>query len=407
MAMKKRKLPVGMWQRGNVYYARFRYRGRIVRKRLAGDFEAAKDMLLELRSRIARGDFGLLDNDYTWADLKAEYLQAKKKNRRVKDYERCLRHFEKYQAVGSIRQIDYKYVDGYRDWRAANGILPGKRPACPRTINLEVGVLVGMLRLGVKRKLLGSNPLADLKPLPHDSVKKERRALSWPEVEAIFASAPARYRPVLRLFAATGMRKNEIATLQFSDIDFDGKCLTVRKSIAKNHQSRVIPLDDETLTILAGLQKAAAVRQPVAGDTVRQTEQQRAAFSRDHVFVTAANTPLRNNLLRMFYAACKRAKIEGAKPGGSVDLHSLRVTFATMILGNGANPRDVQKILGHKTLDMTMRIYAKATDQGTRAAIGKLPFVTVSNPDHILSIADEKRTESATPTKSQLQVATG
>ena len=73
-------------------------------------------------------------------------------------------------------------------------------------------------------------------------------------------------------------------------------------------------------------------------------------------------TPLRNNLLARFYAVCRRAGIHDAEPGGSVDIHALRVTFTTLSLEHGAKPKAVQEILGHSTLAMTMSVYAKATD---------------------------------------------
>jgi hypothetical protein len=70
----------------------------------------------------------------------------------------------------------------------------------------------------------------------------------------------------------------------------------------------------------------------------------------------------------------------------SVDLHALRGTFATLAIDGNANPRAVQSILGHATLDMTMRVYTKATDKAKRAAISALPFATASAPAHVVSI---------------------
>ena len=116
------------------------------------------------------------------------------------------------------------------------------------------------------------------------------------------------------------------------------------------------------------------------------TEQQRERFSPEHVFVTNANTPWRNNLLTRFYAVCKRAGIDDAKCGGSVDIHSLRVSFTTLALENGASPKAVQAILGHSTLALTMGVYAKATDRAKRAAIGALPFAKVSAPEHLIPV---------------------
>ena len=89
------------------------------------------------------------------------------------------------------------------------------------------------------------------------------------------------------------------------------------------------------------MQTAAKHRQPVAGVTADFTARQLASFSHDHVFVTQANTPLKNNLMDRFYSICKRAAIQGAEPGGSVDIHSLRGTFATLAIERGGSPRAI------------------------------------------------------------------
>ncbi len=53
--------------------------------------------------------------------------------------------------------------------------------------------------------------------------------------------------------------------------------------------------------------------------------------------------PHRNTLLERFYVVCKNAKIEGAFPGGSVDLHALRTTFLSLTIENGASPKAIFK----------------------------------------------------------------
>ena len=74
------------------------------------------------------------------------------------------------------------------------------------------------------------------------------------------------------------------------------------------------------------------------------------------------------NLLRRFYAVCKRAGIDDAHSGGAVDIYSLRVTSTTLSLEHGANPKAVEAILGHATLVMTMSVYAEATERSKREA---------------------------------------
>ena len=154
----------------------------------------------------------------------------------------------------------------------------------------------------------------------------------------------------------------------------------IRANVAKNKKAREIPLDDTMLAELAELRDTAKSRRPAAGKTPAETDSQAARFSKEHVFVTTANTPFRNGLLKLFYAACRRAGIDDARSGGAVDIHATRGSFATLALENGASPKAVQDILGHSTLAMTMNVYAKATERAKRDAISALPFANSSTP---------------------------
>lgn len=393
---RQRKLPDGMWQRGSAYYARFRANGRLVRKRLSTDFTVACELLNTLRARADKADFGQVDNDCPWSELKAEFLRwARQSIRRPRDYESDLARFEAFVTVRSIRQVTQALVLAYREYRLSQSIMvksrkkdavPLARKVSPRTVNREVNTVNNMLNKGVDWRLLGYNPIEKLKPLRHDTLRKDRRPLTVDEVAALFEASPEHLRPVWRMFTCTAIRKGELVGLRFSDIDFENKTVVIRAATAKNHKAREIPLDDTMLTMLVELLHRAKSRRAVGGPTPEQTRQQAAQLSRDHVFVSRANTPLNNNLLRRFYAVCKRAGINDAGQGGAVDIHSLRVTCATLMLQNGANPKDVQAILGHSTLAMTMKVYAKATECGKRAAVNALPFACSTTPAHAIPV---------------------
>jgi integrase len=363
-------MPAGMVLRGRVYHADFMKNGRRIRKRLSTDFDAASDMLNELRSRADRGALELLDNRYPWDDLKKDFLAwAMQSVRRWREYQSDLEAFEKFSHVTCVSIVTPRLVDQWRQERLTEGVTA-------RTINRQAGTLRNMLSKGVHRfKVLASNALADVKRLPEGDPTKVRRALSADEVEALFKHSRPEMVPVWRLYATTGMRKMELVNLLWSDIDFADKSITIRASVAKGKRSRRVLLDDAMLAMLVGLRHHA--------------EKRPEGWDRDHVFVNHEGRPHKHNLLRKFYGTCKRAGIKDGKRNGAVDLHSLRVTFTTLSLEGGASPKAVQTILGHATLDMTMRVYAKATDRSMRDAVNALPFAKATAPDHVLRIADK------------------
>ncbi len=67
-------------------------------------------------------------------------------------------------------------------------------------------------------------------------------------------------------------------------------------------------------------------------------------------------------------------------------MHSLRRTFATELIEGGADPKSVQELLGHRTLEITMRLYAKVRRGTKRQAIGRLSYGQgAAAPDHVVA----------------------
>src|SRR5207253_8746117 len=106
-----------------------------------------------------------------------------------------------------------------------------------------------------------------------------------------------------------------------------------------------------------------------------------------------ANTPMghRSNLYHTFLRCCDKAGIltETTDTEGRVVehvyLHSLRRTFATNLIVGGADPESVRQLLGHRTLEMTRKIYTKIRSQTKRQALRKLSYGQGAlAPDHIV-----------------------
>jgi integrase len=388
---RKRKLPDGMVTRPGRkgYYADFMAGGRRVQKKLGTDFDAACQILIELRSRAQKAEFGLLDNDYLLVTLRDAYLKRCAQELRpgtVQSYRTSINKILDWVGVPKVRQLDVAGVLAYREHRL--------QEVCPRTINRDVDTFNFMLRWGVLQKMIGSNPLEGIKPLRHDR-PKQGRALADEEVDRLLDRSRQPWRDIWYAFLVTGMRDDEVASLLFTDVDWEAREVIVRKHHAKGKRERRIPGDDGLWTILLRQRDTASTRSPGTAPNPVVAAQVRERFTRDHVFVTTRNTPLNGGgvLYRAFIRCCKRAGIETQTfdPEGNlvehVDLHSLRRTFATNAIVNGADPKSVQEILGHKTLNMTMAIYAKVKAASKRQAIGKLSYAAqVTPPSHVLPL---------------------
>jgi integrase len=369
-----------MQLRGGVYYANFQVNGRRVRRRLSSNLDAARQILNELKARADKAEWGMLDNDYPLEQMKDEYMRhchQVLKPSTAERYRLCLDTIVPQLGVARAGQIRQENVEAYREDRLIDG-------ACPRTINMEVGALATMFRWAASPNvaMIASNPLVGLKPLRHDH-PKDGRPLTDDEVSRLLEKSPQPWRDIWYAYLVTGLRKSELAYLMFQNIDWENREIIVRSSRAKNHWERRIPVDSGLWDILCRQRDSRDERRPGVGAMPAITARLQERFSKGHVFVTTQNTPLthRSSLYKAFMRCCEAAKIctrskdaEGREID-HVDLHSLPRTFATNLIESGADPKSVQELLGHRTLDMTMRLYTKIKGRGTkRAAIGRLSY---------------------------------
>jgi integrase len=241
----------------------------------------------------------------------------------------------------------------------------------PSTTNRDLTALKACLAKAVEWKVIDRHPLADLKPRKTDkevpirviseaeekalreALKKRddtlrearTRANAW-RGERGYGLFPAygpfadHLEPVVLLALATGMRRGEILTLRTEDVKAGS--VTVRGTVTKSQQSRVIPLNAEAQRVLKDWNPQGEWVFPGTDDE-------------------AALTTIKKSWMGLRKAA--------ALP--SVRFHDLRHTFATRLLQRGADIRTVSSLLGHQDIAITAR-YLHATDESKRRAVDLL-----------------------------------
>lgn len=164
----------------------------------------------------------------------------------------------------------------------------------------------------------------------------------------------------------TGMRKGELCGLKWQDVDLTTRTITVSRTLLKPGHEPVFgpPKNKQART----LKIAPATAKLLKKHKVEQAEckmRNRQAY-RDHGLVFAKEwqdmqrqtdclgDPLQiNNIGQRQYA-----KIIKAARVKEIKFHGMRHTFATLALSRGWQPHEVQKVLGHKRVEITMNIYA-------------------------------------------------
>ncbi len=159
-----------------------------------------------------------------------------------------------------------------------------------------------------------------------------------------------RDKAVLGTLMYTGIRRGELLALNTNAVDFQACPLTVKNG--KGGMGRVIPLCEELMELL------------------RDWLEPRPECEHDGVFTTRSGQPLgKHGLQDAFQRAKKAASIERE----GITIHSLRHTFASLLLQNGADLVSLQRLLGHSSLDTTA-IYLYVQMDGLREAVKKHPL---------------------------------
>jgi integrase len=236
-----------LYRRGDVWWYKFRFAGRVFResaktasKTLARQAERKRHQQLEealhgIRKRTAPITFSVAADD--WLKLKKPTWAAK--SYEVED--RNLKHLK--PALGSLLLIDIR-VEDISDYQKSRL----KAGAAPKTINLEVGTLRAIRR----RHRLWANMQPDVKMMPVR--EKARKALTAAEegklLEACGTLRSRALLPIVTLALHTGMRRGEIQSLQWQQIDFLNRTVTVGVTKTVAGTGRVIPLNERALMTL-------------------------------------------------------------------------------------------------------------------------------------------------------------
>jgi integrase len=122
----------------------------------------------------------------------------------------------------------------------------------PATINRELAALRRAFALGVKQKLISRAPSIELL-----TENNARQGFAEPaDFEAVVGHLPAYLQDFARFAYASGWRKGELKTLQWSAVDKDNTRVTLRREHSKNGEPRVLPLIGELAEIVARRREA-------------------------------------------------------------------------------------------------------------------------------------------------------
>lgn len=250
--------------------------------------------------------------------------------------------------------VDRPVVRHYIGWMRGNGLAPA-------TVARRINSLRSFWRYLRECDYTTGDPFASIS-LPkrpdttpqHLTAEEAQRVLQAAHGQTCLFNA-FRDTAVLSVLLFTGIRRSELLALALPDVDPAGGTLQVLAG--KGGKARLVPL----------LEPACAA--------VSDWLELRPDCEHDRLFTSKWGAPLSK---RGLASALDRA-LDGARVGkAGITLHSLRHTFACLLLKGGCDLYSLQRMLGHSRLDTTAT-YLHATVEDLRQAVEVHPLQTVSS----------------------------
>lgn len=210
------------------------------------------------------------------------------------------------------------------------------------------------------------NPILGVK-LPRKE-KREMRVLSVSEQRKLMLTVQNSDDPSalgIDIALYTGMRLGEVLGLQWRDIDFESRCLTVHRAINRikdidgetGNRTKIVIGDTKTIN---SFNRLIPMMRPLQAELEKHLESQKAffqehggAWSEDGFVVIngAGHFFEPKNYQTLFKKYVRLAEIK------DTNFHALRHTFATRSIENGMDVSVLSKILGHSNPAITLQKY--------------------------------------------------
>lgn len=272
----------------------------------------------------------------SWLEQKRTELGNK---RTVSRYREIMDNFtdflrEEFPGLEYLDELAQRHFEGFKEYRK------NAKGKSEKTVNFELDMLSNLFKRLMDKDYLNHNPVTKVKRLQEPY--KEERWFTEEEVKKIFEAAKSgktkiNWHAIFATYYYTGMRKRELMSLTWEDVDFGKGIIIIRHKQGfkpKTDRPRGIPIHPELESILKLL--------PV---------------NPGFVFVNSKGKPFSNDAIRKkLKKLCKKASI---KPG---KLHSFRHTWTAHAIMKGCPSDVVQAIGGWKEKDMIERYKHLAPD---------------------------------------------
>ena len=277
---------------------------------------------------------------------------------------------EFFGARVRLVEITVERIDAFVRW------LRSERKYSDRTTRMCFDVLRSVLDYACECGYIDTSPIDRMKNRPtvthgEPDYLTEDEARRFLECLDSDKYLPSVWKCLFQLLLFSGIRKGEGLALQWCDYDADRKELTISKSITltgnaggetavklpKNNKTRRVPVSDSLAAIL--------------DQRRREMERNYGEDFSDKLYIFGMDRdPTRpRNPSAVYQRMQKFQRRNGLR---EVGVHTLRHSFASLALMNGADLKAIQATLGHSRPSMTLQFYSGISERANRAAVNAL-----------------------------------
>ncbi|MDD4151746.1 MAG: tyrosine-type recombinase/integrase [Candidatus Gracilibacteria bacterium] len=275
-----------------------------------------------------------------------EIIKAKSP-KTIEQYNRHLEKFEIYMKGNDflVENIDLELAEGFRTFVHKNG-----KHISIKTANAY------MISLRSFLKYLEKTGIKSLSPTSIDLIKQEQRQVEFLSEEELYRLFRApdttniigkRDLAIITCIYSTGLRISELTALNINDINLSKKEFVVR---GKGKKLRIVYLTKEAVSKINAYLEA-------------RTDNYSPLFIRHNFdsknFKNLCDEDVR--LSRFFITTMIKEMAIKAYILKDISAHTLRHSFATTLLNNGADLRSIQELLGHSSITTT-QVYTHVTN---------------------------------------------
>lgn len=348
---------MAIFKKNGNWYIDYRCDGVRIREKAGSCKKAAENALAMRKAAILQGKFDIKikRKRIQFEELIKHYLEFSKATKR--SYKRDIgltKHLVGFFGAYRLNQINAEMVERYKMHRRSEIMARPKylgrepRDIPMATINRELVCLKHMFNMAIKWGKTEHNPVRGVKLFKEDNVVE--RFLSDGEVEALLDASSQHLKDIILIALNTGMRLGEILNLKWEQVDSQQGYIAVTRT--KSGKQRKIPINQSVHNVLINRSKDGIFIFHQAGKPYG-----------------AVKTAFKNALRRSGIGYCR--------------FHDLRHTFATKLVLSGVSLPVVKELLGHASIETTMR-YAHPTPESKKQAVGMLDWQKVDSSGHYL-----------------------